>query len=172
MTGVTIFDGSNDEEILRRQVHPNHFKPGSSTDLDRAAFTPRYDADEADGRISHLRGTVDPGEAWRRHTVDHGLDSAGTWPAKVGVVRGLELQCGDDSALPDRPADHAFVEIPRNPRGSRRQVTLEIAKWATENGPLWSRPGWGVTEESEDDASATDEASPEASAEDDTSPAD
>jgi hypothetical protein len=139
---IEYFDGSNDSELLRRQVHPDKFLPGSRTRLDRAAFTPRYHSDEADGRMSHLRGTVDPEEAWRRYTEEHDRESAGTWPARVGVARDLDLVCGDDSALDGRPEDHAFIELPYAPRGSRRAAALELANWASSNGPLWTRPGW------------------------------
>lgn len=154
---VLIFDGADGEEILRRQVNPNHFKPGSTTELDRSAFTPRYNSDEPDGRMSHLRGSVDAREAWRRFTEDHGKQSAGTWPMKVDVALGLGLTCGDDSALEDRPDDHAFVEVLRDPRESRRHATLQLAKWSSAAGPLFTPSDNGGQQEEPSEVAEQDQ---------------
>lgn len=115
---AVVFDGANDDEMLRRQIHPNHFKPGSRTELERTAFTPRWAKDEPDGRMSHLRGHVSGEEAWRRFT-DGGHTSAGTWTTCVGFARDLGLPCGDDSG-PSR--------VSRRPRLRRDDQDSRMAR--------------------------------------------
>lgn len=146
VTSVEVFDGSNDNEMLRRQVHPNHLKPGTN-ELERTAFTPRWKSDEADGRMSHLRKTVTAAEAWRRHTEDNGLQSAGTWPMLVGYARNdLELNCGDDSNQSHTPPDHCFVELPST-HPSKRETSRLLARWASAAGPLFTPLEQGAMDE-------------------------
>ena len=134
---AVVFDGANDDEMLRRQIHPNHFKPGSRTELERTAFTPRWAKDEPDGRMSHLRGHVSGEEAWRRFT-DGGHTSAGTWTTCVGFARDLGLPCGDDSALPESPEDHAFVEMTKT--AGWRDRARALAHDASQRGPEFMAP--------------------------------
>lgn len=134
---IVMLDASNGDELFRRQVHANHLAKDGTGAVLRTAFTPRWKGNEADGRMSHLRGSVDPRDAWQRH-VARGLESAGTWTTSVAFALSQRLPCGDDSALPDRPADHCFVEFERC--DNWRTIADSLAADASSRGPAFS-PG-------------------------------
>ncbi len=81
-------------ELLWRQVHPT--------------FNPSREHKHC---LSVARAAkVDAAEAYRRHT-NRGLRSGGTWAMTVREVLDVELRAVDDSAVPERPDEHAYVDF-------------------------------------------------------------
>jgi len=135
MAGVVKLGANEAAEILRRQVHPAHFKLGSTTDIERTAFTPRWKTDEPAGDMSHLRGSVSAEDAYARGQAAN-LTSAGTWGVSVGEALALALDVADDSALPGRPSDHAYVCLEEG-RTGWKQLARELAAAASKRGCLF-----------------------------------
>ena len=93
------------------------------------------------GQVSHLRGRVDAREAHRRHREELHLESVGTWGISVGEADDAGLRCFDDSALPGRPADHAFVEFGDDLTAPEvKRLARKLAAHAQARGPLYSEP--------------------------------
>ncbi|MCD5419773.1 hypothetical protein LRS71_09425 [Rhodococcus pyridinivorans] len=73
----------------------------------KIAFLP---SGEHEFKLSTLRGSVDPKEAFRRHTEDEDLESAGTWALSVESVLAANLVAYDDSNLIGK-RDHTSVDF-------------------------------------------------------------
>lgn len=124
------------DEVLRRQIHPQWWHP-SAPKIDSAAFKPRQT--EPDGRISCLRGHVDPKDAWTRYFGGDTSRSAGTFGVSVEEASAHGCGSGDDSSEPGKPLDHAFIEVLPDARAVTRKAR-SLAKHATERGPLYAAP--------------------------------
>lgn len=120
-------------EVLLRQVHPASWHPTIPTKIDSSAFTPRSGED---GRTSYLRGRVPPEEAWRRYT-KLGRGSAGTFGVSVQEADNCGCPSGDDSNEPDKPEDHAYIEVTGATNGEVRRKARKLASYATERGALY-----------------------------------
>lgn len=90
-------------EVLWRQVHPNFLQDGVISSL---AFRP-FPRDA--GMLSVRRESYGADRAYRDH-VHVGNVSAGTWGISVGEVLETGARAVDDSALPERPEAHAYVD--------------------------------------------------------------
>jgi hypothetical protein len=135
VTEIVVLGAEHAEEVLRRQIHPAHFVVGSSTQIERTAFTPRWSGNEPEGDMSHLRGNVPPQDAWSRYRALK-LDSAGTWGVAVGEALEIELEVADDSSRADRPSDHAYIKIEPGRRGYK-SLARHLAAKASERGCLY-----------------------------------
>lgn len=123
------------DEVLRRQIHPTRWHP-SLPKIDSSAFTPR--ASEVDGRISCLRGSVHPEEAWRRYFGGDPTRSTGTFGVSVEEAEeGCQCPTGDDSDEPGKPADHAYIEVVAESLKGVTRKARKLAAAATERGPLY-----------------------------------
>lgn len=92
-------------ELLWRQVHPTFVGEDGP---DPQAFNPSREHKHC---LSVARAAkVDAAEAYRRHT-NRGLRSGGTWAMTVREVLDVELRAVDDSAVPERPDEHAYVDF-------------------------------------------------------------
>ncbi|WP_153004110.1 hypothetical protein [Microbacterium testaceum] len=123
-----------DDEVLRRQVHPTAWHP-SEPKIDSSAFKPRKN--EPDGRISCMRAAVDPADAWKRYSGGDERRSAGTFGVRVDEASEVGCGAGDDSHEPDKPADHAFIEVRPDERSITRKARA-LAAYATARGPLFT----------------------------------
>lgn len=53
---------------------------------------------------------MSPEEAYRAH-ISSGFDSAGTWGISVSEVENAKSRVIDDSAVPDTPEHHAYIDM-------------------------------------------------------------
>lgn len=106
-------EGVDDKlEVLWRQVHPSFVHDG---EISSQAFRPTpKDA----GKLSVRRQAFGAERAYHDH-LRLGYLTAGTWGVGVGEVEEAAARTVDDSALPDRPESHAYVDYRHL---SRRQV--------------------------------------------------
>ncbi len=121
---------SDSDELLHRQVHPSFLRDGRPTSQ---AFGPTP-KDEGGLSVSrHSRAT--PEVAYRRHTEQKALKSAGVWSIKVGECNHLELEAYDD-ALPDDDA-HALVDFRGLSKGIVEKKAKQLAELARQRGRLY-----------------------------------
>lgn len=105
----------------------------------KTVFVP-YDSDL---KVSTLRGTVGPEEAYRRWTEDLGYESAGTWGVAVAEVTDKGLTVIDDSCIPENPAEHASIDYSAFADASaskRQQIGRKLRDHASERGRLHPAP--------------------------------
>lgn len=123
-------------EVLNRQVHPSRIDPVEGVLWE--AFNPGH---RDHRKLSTLRGSVAPEDAYRRHTEDAGLESAGTWGVGVGEALDGSLVCLDDGGCDANPVDHASVDFNAvATRGGRQQAARKLWQAAMTRGPLFAAP--------------------------------
>jgi hypothetical protein len=120
-------------EVLRRQVHPSWMDRGSPSSQ---AFKPTA---KDDGQLSVRRESMSPEDAYRAH-VESGLQSVGTWGVSVAEIRGTAGRAVDDSALPDVPEQHAYIDMRAfSPKQSERAAKA-LKRAALTRDCLYSPP--------------------------------
>jgi hypothetical protein len=128
----------NVDELLYRQVHPSWVVDGRPTGQ---AFTPtKKDADQLSTARSSLTSAED---AFRLHTNERQLKSAGTWAIAVAECKEAQLPCFHDpqTSPPEKVADpaHAYVDFsPLPSNGKKDAAGAWLARMARERGCLFA----------------------------------
>jgi hypothetical protein len=126
--GETVLEDK--AESLWRQVHPKFFQDGEVSSL---AFRP-FPRDN--GMLSVRREAFGADRSYHDH-VRLGLDSAGTWTVSVGEVLEVGARAVDDSALPDRPEAHAYVDYRHLSRRQTEAAAKRLRAAATQHGRVY-----------------------------------
>jgi hypothetical protein len=124
-------------ELLFRQVHPSFIRDGRPSSQ---AFRPTA---KDDGELSVSRETLTtPERAFRHHTEQLELGSAGTWAVTVGEAREQSLLSYPDpiekseEAVAD-PA-HAIIDfVPIAAKNQREAKAVRLQRKATARGRLY-----------------------------------
>lgn len=120
-------------ELLHRQVHPAFLRDGRPSSQ---AFAPTA---KDDGGLSVSRDSRASADvAFRRHTQDRGLKSAGVWSVSVAECASLSLAAYSDE-LPDDDA-HALVDFTGLSNSQVRQRADKLAELARRRGRLYPPP--------------------------------
>ena len=122
-------------EVLRRQAHPHFVHNGT---ISSQAFRPTPgDA----GQLSVRRESLSAEDAFKDHCDTYGLKSAGTWGVSVGEVIEAGARTIDDSATPDAPKAHAYIDFRSlNPRETQK-VSKILKNYAHRRGRLYPPEG-------------------------------
>lgn len=132
MTDQVMIDDA--DEVLNRQVHPQHWDATVGEPM-WVAFGPQS-SDK--GLMSTLRGRVSAIEAYRRHTEDHGLKSCGTWGIRVGDATENGLACIDDGGTENVPDDHASVDFRPLTKAEKTIARRKLHEIACKRGTLYT----------------------------------
>ncbi|MRG96228.1 hypothetical protein [Polyangium spumosum] len=115
------------DELLHRQVHPTFLRDGRVTSQ---AFGP---TPKDEGGLSVSRDArASAEEAYRRHTEQKQLKSAGVWSVTVGECNGIELNAYED-AKPEDDA-HALVDFRGLSKGMVEKKAKQLAEIARQRG--------------------------------------
>jgi hypothetical protein len=121
-------------ELLHRQVHPNFLSPDGRPS--RQAFEPTK---KDEGYLSVSRSSRASAEvAFRRHTEQKGLKSAGVWSVTVEECGSVGSAAFED-CLPDDDA-HALIDISGLSNSQVRQRADRLADFARRRGRLHPPP--------------------------------
>jgi hypothetical protein len=118
-------------EVLRRQVHPTFFHNGEITSQ---AFRP---TPSDGGQLSVRRESLSAESAFKDHCETYGLESAGTWGISVGEVREAGARAIDDSAKPDTPKAHAYIDFRSLSPSDIKKVSRILKSRAHHRGRLY-----------------------------------
>lgn len=120
------------EEMLRRQIHPNHVRRGK--EITTAVFWAGNDM------VSTYReSVVSAAEAHRIHTQEFGLKTKGSCVVSVGDVKNAGLRAVDDSARQNIHPSHAYIDM-RGLEDKEKDKAKKKLKWAASQNPIWSPP--------------------------------
>lgn len=115
-------------ERLWRQVHPQFQNAGVVTSR---AFAGGSDDPQRVSTAREARCTA--ADAMSDHLA-RGRRTVGTWAVTVGEVDGVGRRAVDDSALPDVPDDHAYIDLRGLDDRSERRVRRDLAAQANARG--------------------------------------
>jgi hypothetical protein len=121
---------TDSDELLHRQVHPSFLRDGRPTSQ---AFGPTPKDDDGLSVSRNARASAQ--EAYRRHTEQRGLKSAGVWSVMVSECNKLELDAYED-ALPDDDA-HSLVNFRGLSKGISEKKAKQLAEIARQRGRLF-----------------------------------
>lgn len=119
------------DELMYRQVHPDHREEGRVT---RACFNPHFTRDPDDVSVARASLTT-PKAAFDLH-ISQGKQSLGTWAVSVGECNSAKLQCFE-AAVPEDPA-HASICFAGLTPSRKKAIAKVLASHATNRGCLHS----------------------------------
>ena len=93
-------------ELLRRQINPNHLKPDQT--LCSLVFRPSRGKP---AKISTFRHSLVTAEEAREKHEEAGNRTIGHCSVSVEQVQQAGLRTVDDSAIPDVPYGHAYIDM-------------------------------------------------------------
>jgi hypothetical protein len=122
-------------EVLRRQVHPTFMHNGV---VSSQAFRP---TPRDSGQLSVRRESLSAEAAFRDHCETYGLRSAGTWGINVGEVEEARTRAIDDSAKPDTPKAHAYIDFRGLTSSEMKKISRILMNCAHRRGRLYPPEG-------------------------------
>ncbi|MEU4472201.1 hypothetical protein [Micromonospora sp. NPDC023888] len=117
-------------EFVWRQVHPQFLSDGQPSSQ---AFKP---TPKDEGKLSVIRQSVTAEEAFEQY--EH--SSAGTWSVRVGEVAEAGSRVVDDSAKPETPKAHAYIDFRGFTRGQVERIAKVLRSAANAHGCQYSPP--------------------------------
>lgn len=119
-----------DDELQWRQVHPN-FVDGDVVAREAFVGTPGATDEVSTTRASAVSGE----EAYRYHSEQLGLGSAGSWGIAADEVQAEQCRVVDDSDCQgvDTPG-HSFIDMRSLTKSERRKARTKWASIATKRG--------------------------------------
>ncbi len=121
-------------ELLWRQVLPDWIDDGIPSSQN---FKPTR---KDEGRLSTRRSAMmSAQEAYDDHTKQ--WRSAGTWGVSVAEAKGAGLRAIDDSAMPDSPFAHSYVDFRNLSRGKTDKAAIALKDFAVARGRAYPAAG-------------------------------